>query len=225
MNCLLVFWIMEILNLEEKVKNAEALIHQKNEARLEIVQRLQKREFDRFHIRTQLENLSLYHGYYKVDAIRYLQGALDEYDHVDEFTKQIKGSFHRLKCGRNSLAEEKQILREIKCAQEQKEKSCANLEAKSWSHWQLGDVLLNSKESIKSQFDQLYNELEGESKQQKAYYSKIKGLQKRLPPVEREISSLEKKLEEIDCERKELYGHLEQLRSCVDTRHLFWIVN
>ncbi|XP_071921659.1 proton pump-interactor 1-like [Coffea arabica] len=189
---------METLTIEEKVKNAEILIDQKNEARFEIVQRLEKREFDRFHMLTELEGLSLEIENFAVnikEPIQYLQGAVDEYKAAEEFTNQINSLFHRLKNGRNPLTEEKQILRKIKCAQEQRDKYSAYVEAKTWSHWRFPKVLLNSKESVQSHLDRLYNELEGGSKQQKAYYSGIHQLKKRLPAVERDISYLQKKLE------------------------------
>ncbi|XP_071922669.1 uncharacterized protein [Coffea arabica] len=208
---------MELLTVDEKVKNKEDLIQVKSQAGRNIAKKLQKREFDRRHIREQLRMLLLSHKDFmpiKRDAIRYLQGALDEYNHVDELQKQIKSLSHGLRSGRNTLLEEKQILRQIKCAQEQKEKFCADLEAKNWSHWHLPEVL-NSKEFVKSHFNRLYNELEGGIKQQTAYYSKAARLGKKLSAVERDISSLQKKLEKLECKREKMYEHLQQLRSSV----------
>ena len=63
-------------------------------------------------------------------------------------THQIKCLFHRLRNGRNSVVEEKRILRDVKCAQEECEKSCGAVRTEKFVPWEL-----HSKGSIKYQME------------------------------------------------------------------------
>ncbi|KAL3522919.1 hypothetical protein ACH5RR_015753 [Cinchona calisaya] len=208
---------MEALTLKEKLKHAETLAEKKNQVRLKIVEKLKQKQWDRDDISMQLEWLPMKYFYvgYNRNEIQYLQRALDEYNRADELVIQIKCLFHELKSGRNSLAEEKRILKEIKCVQEQKETFCADVEAKKWIPSQLGEAL-TSKESIKSHLDLIFEDLIEASKQQKKYNSEADQLKKKKAIAEKTTSCLRKKLEKMQYKIKNLDARIHELRRCME---------
>ncbi|XP_027088177.1 uncharacterized protein [Coffea arabica] len=202
-----------VLNTDEKIKYVESLINKESRARVQMYQEFVQKKKDRARILLKLNPSPWMRGYYSTyrekHPIHYLRQALDEHNgggHSEHVIK-IKCLFHRLRNGRNSVVEEKRILRDVKCAQEECEKSCGAVRTEKFVPWEL-----HSKGSIKYQMELLFKEMPGIWKDQKAHDQMIEHLKKGLKVLEQDIRSLQRQMENINREKGKLYAYILELK-------------
>lgn len=220
------------LNLEEKIKKAEAFIEKENRARLELIKKIEERKLRKSRLN---HHLSWEYDIYAVDqrrkVIQYLQQLLEEHQIVDlehyEHTIKVNRLFHQLQHGRNTWVKEKKIFGAIKlCGDEREEKlliDAPNTKSKQqygfpWYFKQFikskhsTEEILKSDELIKEQIKLLLYEQEGLEKQKFEYYSKVRRFYKKLEDADKDIFSLERKLEDVNRRKGELYACILQLK-------------
>ncbi|XP_071920376.1 uncharacterized protein [Coffea arabica] len=200
-----------VLNTDEKIKYVESLINKESRARVQMYQEFVQKKKERSRIVLRLNPSPWKRGYYSTyrekHPIHYLRQALDEHNGVghSEHVFKIKCLFHRLRNGRNSVVEEKRILRDVKCAQEECEKSCGGVRTEEFVPW-------DSKDSIKSHIELLFDEMPGIWKDQKAHDRMVEHLKKGLMVLEQDIRSLQRQMENINREKGRMYAYILELK-------------
>ncbi|CAK9171076.1 unnamed protein product [Ilex paraguariensis] len=129
-----------------------------------------------------------------------------------DLDEKVKSLSYRVQHGSRSLAEEKQVLNEIKQAEFAREKRTIDNVVQPWfrSYYRFEEVKV-SKAAIKNRIILISSDLHGLKKEQQTFRAKVKRLERELKDAEGNISSLQKKLTNIERQRYKAYENVLEL--------------
>ncbi|KAG9448113.1 hypothetical protein H6P81_014241 [Aristolochia fimbriata] len=227
------FYFVRFRNFEDpklraKIELADKDLQKKNQARSQLAEALRAKKSDRAAIITQLKPLTAEDKKFRmiVDEKRKgmepLQAALGKMrtannaarekgaglcSSEEELNDLIQSLHYRIQHESNTLAEEKQLLKEIKQLEGTREKVIANAAMKAKLQDSFGQ-----KEDIQDQLKLIGGDLDGVRKEQSSVRAKIKQLEEQLKAIESDISELQTKLTAESEKRDKAYEALVALR-------------
>ncbi|EPS70850.1 hypothetical protein M569_03909, partial [Genlisea aurea] len=215
-------------NLKVKMESAEKELQKKNQARLEIVEKIKAKRADRAQVIAQIRNLSVENKQFRTvmdekrkemeplqQALGKLRGSSGGRDNrgsnlcstEEELNDLIKGLQYRIQHESNTLNEEKQILKEIKRLEGTREKVIANATERA-----MIEVSLGEKDAIQDQVKLIGVDLDGVRKEKQLISSKLKQLDEEKIAIEKQISALEDELAGITEKRDKTFETVKELR-------------
>ncbi|KAI3466107.1 hypothetical protein Pfo_022770 [Paulownia fortunei] len=214
-------------NLKAKLDVAEKELQKKNQARMQIFEKLKTKRAERAQIRTQIHSLSVENKQFRTvmdekrKEMEPLQQALGKLrgpggvrergsgvcSSEDELNDLIKSLQYRIQHESIPLSEEKQILREIKQLEGTREKVIANAAERARIQDSLGE-----KEAIQDQVKLIGVDLDGVRKEKQVVFAKIKQLDEGKVAVEKEISALEEELKVVTQKRDQILDNVNEMR-------------
>ncbi|KAI4321867.1 hypothetical protein MLD38_035198 [Melastoma candidum] len=212
--------------IKMKLDKADKEIQQKNQARFQITDKLKAKRSERGEIISQLKALGVENKQFnmvmdeKRKKMEPLQEALGKLRNTntanrgsglcsseEELNGVIQSLHYRIQHESISLAEEKQIIREIKQLEGTRDKVIANSAMRAEIQGSIGP-----KEDIQDQVKLIGVDLDEVRKDQQAVKAKIKQLRDELDAVDSQIKSLQDELEVIVETRDKAYSNLQDLR-------------
>ncbi|KAK6132668.1 hypothetical protein DH2020_033584 [Rehmannia glutinosa] len=213
-------------NLKAKLDVAEKELQKKNQARLQIFEKLKTKRAERAQIRTQIHTLSVENKQFRTvmdekrKEMEPLQQALGKLrgpgvrergsgicSSEEELNNLIKSLQYRIQHESIPLTEEKQILREIKQLEGTREKVIANAAERMKIQDSLGE-----KEAIQDQVKSIGVDLDGVRKDKQVIFAKIKQLDEEKVAIEKEINALEEELNAVTQKRDKILDSVNDMR-------------
>ncbi|KAL6529723.1 hypothetical protein OROGR_015346 [Orobanche gracilis] len=217
---------MEDQIMRAKLDVAEKELHQKNQARLQIVEKIKAKRTDRAQIIAQIRSLSVENKQFrfildeKRKEIEPLQQALGKLrgsgggergssicSSEEELNYLIKSLQHRIQHESIHLNEEKQILREIKQLEGTRPKVIAHASEMARIQDSMGE-----KAVIQGQVKLIGVDLDGVRKDKQVVNAKLKQLDEEKMAVEKEIGVLEEELMGVTEKRDKTFESIKDLR-------------
>ncbi|PIN18341.1 hypothetical protein CDL12_09001 [Handroanthus impetiginosus] len=219
--------VFEDQNLKAKLELAEKELQKKNQARLQIVEKIKAQRADRSQLITQIRSLSVENKQFRTimdekrkemeplqQALGKLRGTsggrergLGICSSEEELNDLIKSLQYRIQHESIPLSEEKQILREIKQLEGTREKVIANAAERARIQDSLGE-----KEAIQGQVKLIGVDLDGVRKEKQVVNAKLKQLDEEKLAIEKEIGALEGELTAITQKRDNTFENVKALR-------------
>ncbi|XP_043689865.1 proton pump-interactor 1-like [Telopea speciosissima] len=217
--------------LKAKLDQADKEVQKKSQARFQIIEALKAKKSDRAQVIAQLKPLTVEGKRYRVmmdekrkemeplnQALGKLRGAnsanrergergVGICSSEAELNALIQSLNYQIQHESLTLAEEKQIIREIKQLEGTREKVIANAAMKAKIEDSMGQ-----KEAIQDQVKLIGVDLDGARKEQQAVRAQIKNLEDDLKAIDNEISSLQEELNTVNQRRDKAYETLVELR-------------
>ncbi|KAJ8638951.1 hypothetical protein MRB53_015645 [Persea americana] len=227
--------------LRSKYEQTEKEIENKSKARVQLMDMLKAKRSDRAAVIAQLKPLTAEDKQYRMmldgkrKELEPLQAALGKLRSAS-YTAREKGvslcsseealndliaSLHyRMQHESNTLAEEKQLLKEIKQLEGTRVKVIANDAMKAKIQDSLGQ-----KEAIQDQVKLIGGDLDGVRREQQEVRKKIKHLEEELKAIDTEISSLREELEALNQKKDKAYDIKNELRKAREERNSHFYQN
>ncbi|XP_052208255.1 proton pump-interactor 1-like isoform X1 [Diospyros lotus] len=214
--------------LKAKLDQADKDIQKKTEARSQLIEKLRAKRSDRAEVIAQLKPLSIENKQFwtvvneKRKEIEPLQQALGKLrgtnsvnrdknvalcSSEEELNNLIKSLHYRIQHESIPLAEEKQLLREIKQLDGTRERVVANDSLRAKIQDSMGE-----KEAIQDQVKLMGVDLDGVRKEHQVVQSKLKQLTDEKEAIEKETKSLEVELTDLTGKREKAYESFQELR-------------
>ncbi|XP_042520179.1 proton pump-interactor 1 [Macadamia integrifolia] len=217
--------------LKAKIEQADKEVQKKSQTRFQIFEALKAKKSDRAQVIAQLKPLGVEGKRYRVimdekrkemeplnQALGKLRGANNaNRERGDrgvgicsseaELNALVQSLHYQMQHESLTLAEEKQLLREIKQLEGTREKVIANAAMKAKIEDSLGQ-----KEAIQDQVKLIGVDLDGVRKEQQTVRAKIKHLEDELKAIDDEISSLQVELTDVTQKRDKAYETFGELR-------------
>ncbi|XP_020232570.1 proton pump-interactor 1 [Cajanus cajan] len=213
-------------NIKAKLDKLDKEISQKNQARIQVTDALRAKRSERAELISQIKSLRDNNRQFqsivdeKIKEIEPLQQALGKLrttnsagrgaglcSSEEELNSIINSLQYRIQHESIPLAEEKQILREIKQLEGTREKVIANAAMRAKVQDSMGQ-----KEAIQDQVKLIGGDLDGVKKERQAIRSKIKQLDDGIQALDKDIMSLQDELAAITEKREKAYESIQQLR-------------
>ncbi|KAL2327643.1 hypothetical protein Fmac_021070 [Flemingia macrophylla] len=213
-------------NIKAKLDKLDKEISQKNQARIQVTDALRAKRSERAELISQIKSLKDNNRQFqsivdeKIKEIEPLQQALGKLrttnnagrggglcSSEEELNSIINSLQYRIQHESIPLAEEKQILREIKQLEGTREKVIANAAMRAKVQDSMGQ-----KEAIQDQVKVIGGDLDGVKKERQAIRSKIKQLDDGIQALDKDIMSLQDELGAITEKREKAYESIQQLR-------------
>ncbi|KAI4388139.1 hypothetical protein MLD38_000497 [Melastoma candidum] len=222
------FRVLEDPQIKMKLEKADREIQQKNQARFHITDKLRAKRSERSEIISQLKALGVENKQFNMamderrKKMEPLQQALGKLRNTntgnrgsggglcsseEELNDVIHSLHYRIQHESISLAEEKQIIREIKQLEGTRDKVIANAAMRAEIQGSMGQ-----KEDIQDQVKLIGVDLDEVRKDQQALKAKIKQLRDELDDIDAQIKSLQDELEVIVESRDKAYSNMQDLR-------------
>ncbi|GFP78617.1 proton pump-interactor 1 [Phtheirospermum japonicum] len=218
---------LEDRNLKAKLDVAERELQKKNQARLQLFEKLKTKRAERAQIRTQIHTLSVENKQFrtvmdeKKKEMEPLQNALGKLrgpsavrerstsicSSEDELNRLIKSYQYRIQHESIPLSEEKQILREIKLLEGTRPQVIANAAERARIQDSMGE-----KDSIQEQVKSIGVDLDGVRKEKQVVFAKIKQLDEEKVAIEKEIDALEEELNAVTEKRDTILDSVNGVR-------------
>ncbi|ESW05176.1 hypothetical protein PHAVU_011G158400 [Phaseolus vulgaris] len=202
---------------------------QKNQARIQVTDALRAKRSERAELISQIKSLRDDNKQYqsivdeKIKEIEPLQQALGKLRSTnnsgsgrgggglcaseEELNNLISSLQYHIQHESIPLAEEKQIIREIKQLEGTREKVLANASMRAKVQDSLGQ-----KEDIQDQVKLIGGDLDGAKKERQVIRSKIKQLDDGVKALDKDIQSLQEELGAVTEKRDKAYENIQQLR-------------
>ncbi|XP_014494486.1 proton pump-interactor 1 [Vigna radiata var. radiata] len=199
---------------------------QKNQARIQVTDALRAKRSERAELISQIKSLRDDNKQFqsivdeKIKEIEPLQQALGKLrttnnsgrggalcSSEDELNNLISSLQYHIQHESIPLAEEKQILREIKQLEGTREKVIANAVMRAKVQDSMGQ-----KEAIQDQVKLIGGDLDGAKKERQVIRSKIKQLDDAVKALDKDIQSLQDELGAVTEKRDKAYENIQQLR-------------
>ncbi|TKY66512.1 Proton pump-interactor 1 [Spatholobus suberectus] len=213
-------------NIKAKLDKLDKEISQKNQARIQVTDALRAKRSERTELISQIKSLRDDNRQFqsivdeKIKEIEPLQQALGKLrtannagrggglcSSEEELNNLINSLQYRIQHESIPLAEEKQILREIKQLEGTREKVIANAAMRAKVQDSMGQ-----KEAIQDQVKLIGGDLDGVKKERQAIRSKIKQLDDAVKALDKDILSLQDELGSVTEKREKAYESIQQLR-------------
>ncbi|KAG8386322.1 hypothetical protein BUALT_Bualt03G0136900 [Buddleja alternifolia] len=218
---------LEDQNIKAKLDLAEKELQKKNQARLQLVEKLKSKRADRSQLITQLRSLIGESKQYRsimdvkrkemeplqqaLGMLRGTSGGRERGSGIcsseEELNNLIKSYQYRIQHESIPLSEEKQILREIKQLEGTREKVIANAAERAKIQDSMGE-----KEAIQGQVKSIGVDLDGVRKEKQVVSAKLKQLDEEKVAVEKVIGALEEELTALTQKRDQIYENIKDLR-------------
>ncbi|CAA0815981.1 Proton pump-interactor 1 [Striga hermonthica] len=217
---------LEDQNLRAKLDLAEKELQKKNQARLQIVEKIKAKRADRAQVIAQLRSLGVENKQFRtiMDEKRRemepLQQALGKLrgsgggekgpaicSSEEELNDIIKSLQYRIQHESIPLTEEKQILREIKQLEGTRPKVIANAAERARIQDSLGQ-----KEAIQGQVKSIGVDLDGVRKEKQVINAKLKQLDEEKLVIEKDINVLEGELAAVTEKRDKTFETIKDMR-------------
>ncbi|KAK7317756.1 hypothetical protein RJT34_02241 [Clitoria ternatea] len=196
-------------------------ITQKNQARIKLTDAIRAKRLERADLISQIKSLRDDNRQFqsivdeKIREIEPLQQALGKLrtannglcSSEEELNNVIYSLQYRMQHESIPLAEEKQILREIKQLEGTREKVIANAAVRAKVQDSVGQ-----KETIQDQVKLIGGDLDGVKKERQAIRFKIKQLDDALKAIDKDIQSLQEELGAVTQKREKSFESIQQLR-------------
>ncbi|KAM7492237.1 hypothetical protein LguiA_035158 [Lonicera macranthoides] len=137
----------------------------------------------------------------------------------DEINDLIKTLHYGIQHGRNNLAAEKKLLRDIKQAEAERDKITVDVSTKPniWGYWELKNPA-GSKEAMKDRIKLVSNDLDILEMEKQAFNANLKrhkeGLE--LKTAESDVARLQRELKNINRKKDEVYKYIVELKRQTD---------
>ncbi|OWM88654.1 proton pump-interactor 1-like [Punica granatum] len=226
-------------NIKAKMDHADKDIVRWTQARFQTINKLKDKRSERGEIISQLKPLDAENKQFNimVDGKRKemepLQQALGKLrtantagrgsglcSSEEELNEVIQSLNYRISHESISLAEEKQILRDIKQLEGTRDKVIANAAMRTKLQDSLGQ-----KEVIQDQVKLMGVDLDGVRKDQQAIKARIKNLRDELVRVDEDIKSLQEELSEVTEKKDRAYKNMQELRKLRDEGNTLFFEN
>ncbi|XP_077252273.1 proton pump-interactor 1-like [Tasmannia lanceolata] len=227
--------------LKTKIDQVDKEIQKTNQARFQITESLKAKRSERATVISQLRPLTTEDKRYRmiVDEKRKemepLHAALGKLrsanNHArekgvgicsseEELNELIRSLHFRMQHESNTLAEEKQLLKEIRQLEGTRDKVVANAAMKAKIQDSLGQ-----RDAIQDQVKLIGGDLDGVRKQQTAVRTQIKHLEEELRAIDDEISSLQEQLMALNEKKSKAYETFSELRKQRDEGNTYYYQN
>ncbi|KAK6157390.1 hypothetical protein DH2020_011638 [Rehmannia glutinosa] len=218
---------LEDQNLKAKLDVAEKELQKKNQARLQIVEKIRAKRADRSQLIAQLRSLGVENKQFrsimdeKRKEMEPLQQALGKLrgapgggergpgicSSEQELNDLIKSYQYRIQHESIPLTEEKQILREIKQLEGTRQKVIANAAERARIQDSMGE-----KDAIQGQVKLIGVDLDGVRKEKQVINAKLKQLDEEKLAIEKDISVLEDELTAVTEKRDKTFETIRDMR-------------
>ncbi|XP_043698820.1 proton pump-interactor 1-like [Telopea speciosissima] len=227
--------------LKAKIDQADKEVQRKSQSRFQIIEALKAKKSDRAQVIAQLKPLTLEDRQYRMimgekrkemEPLQQALGKLRSANNVNrergfglcsseaELNELIQSMHYRMQHDSLTLAEEKQLIKEIKQLEGTREKVIANAAMKAKIEDSLGQ-----KEVIQDHVKLIGVDMDGVRKEQQAIRAKIKHLEDELNAIDNEISSLQEELTAVNHKRDKAYETLVELRKQRDEGNAVYYQN
>lgn len=211
--------------IKTKIDQFDKEISKINQGRFQITEALKAKRSDRAELISQIKSLRDNSRQFqsmvdeKIKEIEPLQQALGKLrtatnagrgglcSSEEELNDVIYSFQYRIQHESISLAEEKQILRDIKQLEGTREKVVANAAMRAKLQDSMGQ-----KDTIQDQVKLIGGDLDGVKKERQAIRSKIKQIDEELKANEKDIQSLQEELTAVTQKREKAFESIQQLR-------------
>ncbi|KAK4782298.1 hypothetical protein SAY86_016400 [Trapa natans] len=230
---------LEDPKVKAKMDQADKEIVRWSQARFQTIEKLKAKRSERGEIISQLKPLDVENKQFNiiVDGKRKemepLQQALGKLrtsgtvgrggglcSSEEELDEMILSLNYQIQHESISLAEEKQILREIKQLEGTRDKVIANATMRTKLQDSLGQ-----KETIQDQVKLMGVDLDGVRKDQQAIKSRIKNLRDELERIDADINSLQEELSAVTEKKDKAYESMQELRKLRDDGNTLFYEN
>ncbi|XP_027340030.1 proton pump-interactor 1-like isoform X2 [Abrus precatorius] len=221
--------------IKSKIDQLDKEVSKKNQARFQITEALKAKRSDRAELISQIKSLRGDNRQFqsivdeKIKEIEPLQQALGKLRNTnnvgrgglcsseEELNDVIYSLQYRIQHESISLAEEKQLLREIKQLEGTREKVIANAAMRAKVQESMGQ-----KEAIQDQVKLIGGDLDGVKKERQAIRSKIKQIDDALKTIDKDIQSLQDELTALTQKREKAYESIQLLRKQRDEGNTYF---
>ncbi|TKY49111.1 Proton pump-interactor 1 [Spatholobus suberectus] len=211
--------------MKSKIDQLDKEISKKNQARFQITEALKAKRSERAELISQIKSLRGDSRQFqsivaeKIKEIEPLQQALGKLrtannagrgglcSSEEELNEVIYSLQYRIQHESIPLAEEKQLLREIKQLEGTREKVIANAAMRAKLQESMGQ-----KEAIQDQVKLIGGDLDGVKKERQAIRSKINQIDDVLKTIDKDIQSLQDELTAVSQKRDKAFESMQQLR-------------